>query len=75
MQSFYGDVNKSRSELEQQSVDAGTTGEAVGFITYVQGLKKQTKQWEEQVKVFFATGCNSLTVLYKELVVIGSASS
>uniref|UniRef100_A0A914WTV1 Cytoplasmic dynein 1 heavy chain 1 n=2 Tax=Plectus sambesii TaxID=2011161 RepID=A0A914WTV1_9BILA len=52
MQTFFTDVSKSRNELEQQSVDAGTTSEAVGFITYVQGLKKQTKQWQDQVEMF-----------------------
>ncbi len=52
MQTFYGDVSKCRGELEQQSVDAASTSEAVGFITYVQGLKRQTRQWEEQVEVY-----------------------
>lgn len=52
MQQFYATVSKSRSELEQQSVDAATTSEAVGLITYVQGLKRQMKQWEQQVDQF-----------------------
>ena len=46
---FYGDVSKSRNELEGQSVDAATTSEAVGFITYVQGLKRNTNKWQGQV--------------------------
>lgn len=52
IQSFYDNVSKSRAELEQQSVDAASTSEAVGFITYVQGLKRQTRQWQDQVEVF-----------------------
>ena len=49
MQDFYGQVSKSRTELEQQSIETSNTSEAVGFITYVQSLKKKLKSWEKQV--------------------------
>lgn len=52
MQDFYTNIAKDRSELEQQTVDASTTSEAVGLITYVQKLKRQMKQWESQVDTF-----------------------
>jgi dynein heavy chain 1 len=49
MQTFYANVSKWRSELEQQSIDTGTTSDAVALITYVQSLKKQIKTGQEQV--------------------------
>ncbi|VDP11035.1 unnamed protein product [Soboliphyme baturini] len=52
IQQLYSTVSKSRGDLEQQSVDAGSTSEAVGFITYVQNLKRKTAEWEPQVDLF-----------------------
>ena len=43
---------QSRTDLENHSVDAATTSEAVQFITLIQGLKRELKQWESQVEVF-----------------------
>jgi len=40
---------QSRSELEQQSIEAASTSDAVTFITYVQSLKRKMKAWEKQV--------------------------
>lgn len=40
-----------RSELENHSVDAATTSEAVGFITLMQELKRQVRSWEQKVEV------------------------
>jgi len=51
MQDFYASLRKNRQQLEQQSVDAASTSEAVGFITYIQGLKRHIKPWEGQVEV------------------------
>ena len=51
MNEFFGQVSKARSELEQQSIDAGSTGDAVNFITYTQQLKRKMKGWEKQVEV------------------------
>ena len=33
-------------------MDAATTSEAVQFITLIQGVKRELKQWESQVEVF-----------------------
>ncbi|XP_055310948.1 dynein heavy chain, cytoplasmic isoform X4 [Sitodiplosis mosellana] len=52
MQSFHSKVSKSRSDLEMQSIEAASTSDAVGFITYVQSLKKERLAWEKQVSVF-----------------------
>ncbi|CAJ0587193.1 unnamed protein product, partial [Mesorhabditis spiculigera] len=54
MQTFHGQVSKWRSDLEGQSVDSGSTTDAVQLITYVQGLKKQTKIGQDQVDKFRA---------------------
>ncbi|CAJ0586706.1 unnamed protein product, partial [Mesorhabditis spiculigera] len=54
MQTFHGQVSKWRSDLEGQSVDSGSTTDADQLITYVQGLKKQTKIGQDQVDKFRA---------------------
>ncbi|RWS14208.1 Dynein heavy chain: cytoplasmic-like protein [Dinothrombium tinctorium] len=45
-------ISKSRTELEQQSIDTANTKEAVQFITYVQSLKTKVRQWEKEVEVY-----------------------
>lgn len=52
MSQFHTQVSKSRSELEQQSIEAASTTDAVVFITYVQSLKRKIKAWEKQVDVY-----------------------
>lgn len=52
MANFHTQVSKSRSELEQQSIEAASTSDAVSFITYVQSLKRNMKAWEKQVEVY-----------------------
>jgi dynein heavy chain 1 len=52
MQDFYGSVTKARTDLENHSVDAATTSEAVSFITLLQGLKRNLRTWEQSVEVF-----------------------
>ena len=49
MTQFHSQVSKSRSELEEQSIEAASTSDAVSFITYVQSLKRKMKAWEKQV--------------------------
>lgn len=39
MGSFHGAIGKARGDLEQQTIDAASTSDAVSFITYVQGLR------------------------------------
>ncbi|XP_055707524.1 dynein heavy chain, cytoplasmic isoform X3 [Phlebotomus papatasi] len=52
MTTFHGKVSKSRSDLEQQSIEAASTSDAVSFITYVQSLKKEMLIWDKQVEVY-----------------------
>ena len=44
-------VFQCRGELENHSVDAASTSEAVGFITLMQELKRQVRSWEQKVEV------------------------
>ncbi|KAB7503493.1 Dynein heavy chain, cytoplasmic [Armadillidium nasatum] len=52
MTQFHAQVSKSRSELEQQSIEASSTSDAVTLITYVQSLKKKMKSWEKEVDMY-----------------------
>ncbi|XP_045114160.1 dynein heavy chain, cytoplasmic-like isoform X3 [Portunus trituberculatus] len=52
MTQFHAQVSKSRSELEQQSIDAASTSDAVTLITYVQALKRKMKSWEKHVEMY-----------------------
>ncbi|XP_069984451.1 dynein heavy chain, cytoplasmic isoform X3 [Penaeus vannamei] len=52
MTHFHAQVSKSRSELEQQSIDAASTSDAVTLITYVQSLKRKMKSWEKHVDMY-----------------------
>ncbi|KAK7504322.1 hypothetical protein BaRGS_00004626, partial [Batillaria attramentaria] len=52
MGEFHSQVSKSRSDLEQQSLDTANTSEAVGLITHVQALKRKMKNWEKQVEMY-----------------------
>lgn len=52
MATFHTNVSKSRSDLELQSIEAASTSDAVTFITYVQQLKRNMKQWEKQVEIY-----------------------
>lgn len=40
-----------RGDLENHSVDAASTSEAVGFITLMQELKRKVRSWEQKVEV------------------------
>lgn len=51
MQSFFAEISKWRTELEEQSVDSGSTSEAIQLITYVQQLKKKIKICQEKVGI------------------------
>ncbi|XP_041352869.1 LOW QUALITY PROTEIN: cytoplasmic dynein 1 heavy chain 1-like [Gigantopelta aegis] len=52
MSEFHAQISKSRSDLEQQSIDTANTSEAVGLITHVQSLKRKMKNWEKQVDMY-----------------------
>jgi dynein heavy chain 1 len=51
MNVFYSH-NKSRNDLEGQSVEASSTSEAVSVITFVQSLKRKLKDWGKKVECF-----------------------
>lgn len=52
MGTFFDAVQKWRMELEGQSVDSGTTSDAVQLITQVQALKKQMGEGQNAVEMF-----------------------
>nr|XP_049702532.1 dynein heavy chain, cytoplasmic isoform X3 [Helicoverpa armigera] len=52
MVTFHGQLAKSRSQLEQQTIEAASTSDAVSLITYVQQLKREVLAWEKQVDIY-----------------------
>ncbi|CAB3376335.1 Hypothetical predicted protein [Cloeon dipterum] len=52
MVEFHSEVSKSRSDLEQQSIESASTSDAVSFITYVQSLKRKMRSWEKLVDTY-----------------------
>ncbi|KAI7858782.1 dynein heavy chain [Circinella umbellata] len=52
MRDFHVSVSKARYELEQQSIESNSTGEAVTFITFVQDLKRKVAKWSQDVELF-----------------------
>lgn len=52
MSGFHAQIAKARAELEQQTLEAASTSEAVNIITDVQSLKRRMKQWERQVATY-----------------------
>ena len=51
MGGFQTEINKARTDLESSSLDTSSTAEAVQFVTYVQQLKRNMRQWQEHVEV------------------------
>ncbi|XP_039279680.1 dynein heavy chain, cytoplasmic [Nilaparvata lugens] len=49
---LHGQISKYRSDLEQQSIEAASTSDAVCFITYVQSLKRNMKSMEKEVEMY-----------------------
>jgi len=52
LQDFHSHVSKARTDLESQSVEAASTSEAVGVITYVQSLKRRLTDWQKKVEAY-----------------------
>ncbi|KAJ3101821.1 hypothetical protein HDU97_001047 [Phlyctochytrium planicorne] len=52
MKDFFAVVSKARSELEMQSIEGNSTAEAVGFITFVQDLKRKVPQFTADIDIF-----------------------
>ena len=49
---FHASISRSRGELENHSVEASSTAEAVGFIIFVQNLKRQLNSWDSSIDLF-----------------------
>ena len=49
---FYTVVSKGRVDLESQSIETASTGEAVTFITLLQELKRKIATWSGDMEVF-----------------------
>ncbi|KAF8560529.1 hypothetical protein P879_02534 [Paragonimus westermani] len=62
MQELFSQVSKARLDLEQQTIEAGSTSEAVNTITYTQAVKRKMKAWEKHVELYRA-GQN---ILYRD---------
>ncbi|XP_045484392.1 dynein heavy chain, cytoplasmic isoform X1 [Pieris rapae] len=52
MVAFHSSLAKSRGQLEQQTIEAASTSDAVSLITYVQQLKREVLAWEKQVDIY-----------------------
>lgn len=52
MKNFMSAITKAREELEKLSVDSVLAQEAVLFIIQIQELKRNTRQWENDIKCF-----------------------
>ena len=52
MAQFHTQISKARVDLEQQTIEAASTSEAVNFITDVQSLKRKMKAWDKEVASF-----------------------
>ncbi|KAK4936989.1 dynein heavy chain, partial [Elasticomyces elasticus] len=52
MRETIADLKRARNDLEQQSLEASSTAQAVSFITIVQHCKRQASVWEPEIEVF-----------------------
>ena len=48
----YAELQKSRKDLEGQSMQTSSTSQAVSFITVVQTCKRKAKVWEPEMETF-----------------------
>lgn len=52
MREVFADLEKSRKDLESQSLEASSTAQAVSLITVVQLCKKKVLAWEPEIDTF-----------------------
>lgn len=52
MREVHAEVEKARNDLEQQSLEATSTAQAVQFITIVQACKRKVKAWAPEIEMF-----------------------
>ena len=52
MRDVHADVERSRKELESQTLEASSTAQAVSLITVVQQCRKKVQLWEPEIDIF-----------------------
>ncbi|KAI7931816.1 dynein heavy chain [Pyricularia oryzae] len=52
LREVHSELEKARSDLESQRLEASSTEQAVQFITVVQTCERKVKQWAPEVEVF-----------------------
>ncbi|KAJ9657280.1 dynein heavy chain [Neophaeococcomyces mojaviensis] len=52
MRELFAELKRARHDLENQSLEASSTAQAVAFITIVQQCKRNANVWEPEVEVF-----------------------
>lgn len=52
MREVFAELKRARHDLENQSLEASSTAQAVAFITIVQQCKRNANLWEPEVEVF-----------------------
>lgn len=52
MTTFHATLAKARQELESQTLNGGSTAQAVNFITFVQDLNRKTDTWSTELATF-----------------------
>ncbi|UZJ53926.1 hypothetical protein CBS101457_003246 [Exobasidium rhododendri] len=59
MREVYASIRHARTELENHSIEGGSTAQTVTFITFVQDLKRKVKMWTPLLEIF-GTGQKTL---------------
>ncbi|KAK5078141.1 dynein heavy chain [Lithohypha guttulata] len=52
MREVFAELKRARHDLENQSLEASSTAQAVAFITIVQQCKRNANLWEPEIEVF-----------------------
>jgi dynein heavy chain 1 len=52
MSEVFVELEKARKDLEQQTLEASSTAQAVSFITTVQQCRRKVQEWEPEVTTF-----------------------
>lgn len=52
MREVFAELKRARHDLENQSLEASSTAQAVAFITIVQQCKRNANIWEPEIEVF-----------------------
>ena len=52
MREVFADLQRARTDLENQALEASSTSQAVAFITTVQHCKRNANTWEPEIETF-----------------------